>query len=147
MSLVKSSLLFCWTYSETEICNSHLTASCVDHVSQMLICSGQGARGHGRVNALRAQHIASISLPFLFTLLAQCPAVTELKSEGRHATDVTAGKWLKTESRCFPPSVISTWFSPQSYKTGNMTWTKPHQFLNCNCRIMSVNAAVMINLN
>lgn len=48
----------------------------------MLICLGQGAHGRGRVNALMAKHIASLSLPFLFTLLAQRPAATELKSEG-----------------------------------------------------------------
>lgn len=63
--------------------------------SRCLSALGQGAHGRGRVNALMAKHIASLSLPFLFTLLAQRPAATELKSEGGgrgRVTGVSAGK-------------------------------------------------------
>lgn len=81
----------------------------------------------------------------------QCPAVTELKSEGRDiagVAGVTAGKWLKTQSFCFPASVISTRFFPRSCKTGTMTPTKPHQsvYYCCYCRIMFVNVAQTIGL-
>lgn len=73
--LFKSSLIsFVETVSVKVISRLH-TRPPVHHVFLMRICLGQGAYGHGRVNALMLQHIASLSLPFLFAFLAQRPAV------------------------------------------------------------------------
>lgn len=109
----------------------------LDHVFQIFICLGRGAHGHGRVNALRAQHIALLSLYFLFTLLS----VQQQLSQRNHMPLVSQQRATKTQSTCFPPSsFISTRFSPQSCTTGTMTWIKPHWLVCCNCRIVFENA-------
>lgn len=63
--------LFCWKLKSVEVISRLHARPPVHHVYPMLITSGQGAGSHGRVNALIARHIASLSLPFLFTLTAQ----------------------------------------------------------------------------
>lgn len=98
----------------------------VHHVFQLLICLGQGASGHGRMNILMLQHITSLSLPFLFTFRAQCPAVAELKSERTFV------------KKFFNPCVIFRLVFPDN---------RSLQMLYCDCWIMFVNVALSIHLN
>lgn len=117
----------------------------LDHVFT-LICLGQGAHSHGRVNALRAQHIALLSLIFLFTLLVQCPAATQ--SEGRHVTGIIAESDLRLRQVVFLLLLsFPLGFPLKTCTTGTMTWTKPHRLVCCNCRIMFVNTALKIHFN
>lgn len=134
--------LSCWKLKSVEVISRLHERPPAHHVYPMLIASGQGARGHGRVNALIARHIASLSLPFLFTLTAQRP---ELKSERRHVIGVTAGKWLMTRFSCFAASVISSWFFPSELQNWNYDMNKNlHQLLCFHCVTVCVTVALRI---
>lgn len=92
--------LFCCTLSETQISKSNLRlhANLAQRALHLITYSrclsvGQGALGYGRVNALRAWHVASLSLTLpVYIAGFGIPATTELISERGDVAGVTARK-------------------------------------------------------